>query len=62
MINVIQIIWCFISVMWNVCMKGLVKSLPYTIVRVRIGNSWIFPKLFKLDPYDVANLLDIFEG
>ena len=27
-----------------------------------IRNSWIFPKLVKLDPCAVANLLDVFEG
>ena len=61
-INGIPKIWCFISVIWNVCLKGLVKSLICSIVRVGIRNSRTFPKLVKLDPCGVANLLDVFES
>ena len=61
-INGIPIKLCFISVIWNVCLKGLVKDLFCSIVRVGIRNSWFFPKLVKLDPCAVAHLLDVFEG
>ena len=62
MINVIPIILCFISVIWNVCLKNLVKKLFCSIVRVGTRNSWFFPKFVKLDPCAVANLLEVFKG
>ena len=55
-------ILCFISVIWNVCLKGMVKSSFCSFVRVGIRNSWIFPKLVKLDHCAVADLLEDFEG
>ena len=48
-INGIPTILCFISVMWKVCLKGLVKNLFCSIVRVGIRNNWIFPNLVKHD-------------
>ena len=33
-INGIPMILCFISVIWKVCLKGLVKSVLSSIVRV----------------------------
>ena len=61
-INGIPIILCFISVIWNIWLKGLVKSSFCFIVRVGIRNSWIFPKLVKFDPCAVATLLEVFES
>ena len=52
----------FKCVIWNVCLKVLVKSLFCSIVRVGIRKSWIFPKLVKLDPCSVANLFEVFGG
>ena len=61
-INVIPILLCFSTVILNVCLIGLVKNLFCSIVRVGIRNSWIFPKLVKLDPCAVASLLEVFKG
>ena len=38
------------------------QNLFCSIVRVGIRNNWIFPKLVKLDPCAVANLLEVLEG
>ena len=38
------------------------ESLFCSIVRLGIWNNWIFPKLVKLDPCAVDNLLEVFEG
>ena len=40
--NGIPIIFCFISVMWNVCLNGLLTNLCCSIVRVRTMKNWIF--------------------
>ena len=61
-INGIPIMLCFISLIWKVCLKGFVKSLFCSFVRVGIRYKWILPKLVKHDPCAVANLLDVFEG
>ena len=61
LIDGIAIILYIKSVIWNVCLKGLVKRLFCSIVRVGIRNSWIFPKFVKLDPDAVANLLEVFK-
>ena len=61
-INGIPTILCYISVIWNVCLKGLVKRFFCSIVRVGLRNNWIFPKLVKLDPCAVAKLLEVLEG
>ena len=37
-INGIAMILCFISVIWNVCLNGLVKKLFCSLVRVGIRN------------------------
>ena len=37
--NSILTILCFISVIWKVCLKGLVKSLFCSIVRVRTRSN-----------------------
>ena len=54
-------ILCFISIIWSVCLKGLVKSSFCSIVCVGIRNRWIFPKLVLLDTTAVAYLVDVFE-
>ena len=41
--NVIPIMFCFTSVMWDVCLEGLFKSLFCSIVLVGTRKSWIFP-------------------
>ena len=58
----IPTILCSISVIWNVCLKILVKSFFRSIVRVGTMNNWIFPNFFKLNPCAVANLLEVLEG
>ena len=42
-INGIPMILCFISVIWKVCLNGLLTSLFCSIVRVGTKKSWIFP-------------------
>ena len=58
-INSIPTILCFISVMWNVCLNGLVKSSFCSHVRVGKRNIWIFSKLVKFGPSVVAYLLEV---
>ena len=47
-INGIPTILCFMSVMWNICLKGLYKSLFCSIVRVGIRNDEFFHNLLDL--------------
>ena len=42
-INGISIISCLISVIWKVCLNGLLKNLFCSIVRVGTRTNWIFP-------------------
>ena len=44
----IPIMLCFISVIWNVCLKGLFRSLFCSIVLVGTRKSWIFRNLLML--------------
>ena len=60
-INGIPTLLCFMFVIWNVCLKDLVKKLFCSIVRVGTRNNWIFPELVKLDSWAVAYLLDVLE-
>ena len=55
-------ILCFMSVMWNVCLNGLLKSLFCSIVLVEIRKSWNFPKFVNVEPCSAASLLVIFKG
>ena len=55
-------ILCFISVMWKVCLNGLLMSLFRSIVRVGTRKIWIFPKFVKADPCAVASLLVVLKG
>ena len=40
--NGISILLCFISVIWKVCLNGLLKKLFFSIARVGTRKSWIF--------------------
>ena len=40
--NGIPMIVCFISVMWKVCLNGLLKSLFCSIVLAGTRKNWIF--------------------
>ena len=55
-------ILCFISVMWNVCLNGLFKSLFCSTVFVGTRKSWIFPQIVNREPCAVGRLLVVFEG
>ena len=61
-INGMPMILGFISVMWNVCLNGLVKILFYSIVLVGTRKFWNFPGFTSVDPCAVANLLAVFIG
>ena len=61
-INGIATTLCFIFLIWNVCLKILVKKLfCCSIVQVGTRKNCIFPKLIKHDPFAVANLLEVLE-
>ena len=53
---------CFISVIWKVCLNGLLMSLFCSIVRVGTKKSCIFPMIVKVDPCAVASLLVVLKG
>ena len=47
-INGIPLRLCFISVMWKVCLNGLLMSLFCSIVRVGTRKRWIFHNSLRL--------------
>ena len=61
-INGVPTILCFISVIWNNCLKGLVKIFFCFLVQMGTRNNWIFQKSVNFDPCAVANLLEVLEG
>ena len=54
-------ILCFISVIWKVCLNGLLKKLFCSIVRVGTRKSCVFPEFLKVDPGSVASLLGVWK-
>ena len=61
-INGIPMILCFISVIWKICLNGLLMSLLCSIVRVGTRKSLSFPQFDKVDPCAVASLLVVLKG
>ena len=61
-INGTPMVLCFMSVMWIVCLNGLLSILFCSFVLVGTRKSWIFLKFTNVEPCAVANLLVVFIG